>query len=101
MSLWFGFFGAPAAWTIQLVVGYGLEEIGCASGWHVTPWIVVVSVAAAAVALASTVAGWRLARAEQERVAFMGTWGALWGGLFLLLIVLGGVQLLGLDTCVR
>lgn len=101
MRLWFGFFGAPFAWTVQLVAGYGLEEIGCASGWDAAPWIALVSVVAAAVALASTVAGWRLARAEHERVAFMGTWGALWGGLFLLLIVLGGVQLIGLETCAR
>jgi hypothetical protein len=101
MRLWLGFLGAPAAWTAQLVIGYGLEEIGCASGWDPAPWIVLVTVAAAAVAVASTVTGRRLARAGAERVAFMGTWGVLWGGLFLLLIVLGGLQLTGLEACAR
>jgi hypothetical protein len=101
MRLWLAFLGAPLAWSLQLVAGYSLEEVGCASGWNAEPWIALVSVAAGIVALASALAGRRLARASHERVAFMGAWGALWGGLFLALIVLGGVQLLGLEACAR
>ena len=32
LLLWVGLLGAPAAWTLQLVVGYGAEEADCSRG---------------------------------------------------------------------
>ena len=94
---WFALLGGAAAWTFHLVVGYGLEEVACSPG-----------TAAGAVALASGLAGLALHRSVSRgrrddprgRLAFMAGAGALAGFVFLLIILLGGLQIARLDSCV-
>jgi hypothetical protein len=112
---WFAFLGGAAAWTFHLVVGYGLEEIACSrgtagqdiAGVDVELLIAVLTGVAGAVALASGLAGLSLHRSVSRgrrddprgRLGFMAGAGALAGFLFLLIILLGGLQILGLDSC--
>lgn len=113
--VWLGVLGAPLAWVVQLVAGYGLLEAACAQSVGETPVLVVdvetaigvLTVAAAAVAVVSIVAAaltWSAARADGDadptgRIAFMGAAGVLAGVIFLALILLGGSALPSLDAC--
>ena len=114
LLLWFGVLGAPLAWTLQLVAGYGVEEAGCAEGarrWGVPSHGLQIAILCfcAAVALGSGLAAgwsWREAgrgrlRNRRGRVAFLGICGLLLSALFLALIVLGGAGAATLDTCAR
>ena len=56
--VWYGFLGGAAAWSTQLVAGYGLEESLC-PGDAAQTWIIVVTIAAAAVAAGSIAAAVR------------------------------------------
>lgn len=114
--LWFGVLGGPLAWGTQLVVGYGLEEIACSNGtasnsiWGlgVESAIWIVNAVTAATALLAGIAARRARRAAARgswpdprgRASFMGTVGLLASGLFLLLIVVGSVALVFVDSCV-
>ncbi|MGH3112671.1 MAG: hypothetical protein ACRDOP_04300 [Gaiellaceae bacterium] len=113
---WFAFLGGAAAWTFHLVVGYGLEEIACSPGTSgddvggvsVELLIAVLTGVAGAVALASALAGLALRRSvslgrrgdPRGRLEFMAAAGALAGFVFLLIILLGGIQIIGLESCV-
>jgi hypothetical protein len=106
---------APLAWGGQLVVGWGLDELGCGRGVRPRGEIygvgigviqVVVSMLAGLAALAGVAAAvrWRRhpdraddARGERRRTAAMVGLGV--SILFTALVVLGGLQLLVLDTC--
>jgi hypothetical protein len=107
-----GLLGAPVAWTLQLVVGYGAEEADCSRGTAasfggahgVAVWI---SVAAGVAALASLAAAGFVWRATQRgavdprgRVQFMAVAGLLVGALFLALIVLTAVGTTHFEPCV-
>jgi hypothetical protein len=53
---WFGLLGAPLAWTVQLVLGYGVTEARCGvggSGWAVSvdTWEITLMIAAGAVVI--------------------------------------------------
>lgn len=109
LLLWFGVFGAPAAWTLLLVVGYGFEEVDCSRGsrsWHVDSWdanlalfvgTTLVAVAAGAVSL------WFWRRPSAADVRGRLTWlafsGILISALFLALIVFTGAGITALDPC--
>jgi hypothetical protein len=113
---WFAFLGGAGAWTFHLVAGYGLEEVACSpgtagqdvAGVDVELLIAVVTAVAGAVALASGLAGLALHRSlsrgrrddPRGRLGFMAAAGALAGFVFLLIILLGGIQIVGLDSCV-
>jgi hypothetical protein len=113
---WFAFLGGAAAWTFHLVVGYGLEEVACSpgtagqdvAGVDVELLVAVLTGVAGAVALASGLAGLALHRSVSRgrrddprgRLAFMAGAGALAGFVFLLIILLGGIQIARLDSCV-
>jgi hypothetical protein len=62
LLIWFGLFGAPAAWTLQHIVGYGLTEASCQEAgqvdWHISldASTIVVTGAALLVGLASVAA---------------------------------------------
>jgi hypothetical protein len=110
--LWFGLVGAPLAWTVQLIVGYGVEEADCSAAgarWNLdtSTWEAVVFSVAAAIAAASVVAAlWSWRRAEhggdaRGRVAFMAHGGVLVGVLFLLLVLMTGSGVLSLNPCTR
>jgi hypothetical protein len=111
LLVWFGLLGAPAAWAVQLVVGYGFEEAACSSGsatGAIEPLIATLTVVAGAVAGASAASGyaiWRAVRSgttEDPRglLSFMGFGGLLMSLLFLPLIVVSGIQVAALDACV-
>ncbi|HYZ19022.1 MAG TPA: hypothetical protein VE615_05720 [Gaiellaceae bacterium] len=96
--VWYGFFGAAGAWSAQLVAGYGLEEALCPGG-ESAPWIVAVTLAAGLVAAGSIGAAYRGRRTPAGTVQFLSVVGMLAGLFFLLLIALGGLQLLSLESC--
>ncbi len=108
--LWFGLLGAPLAWTAQLVVGYGVEEANCSpagESWSLgQPWQIGITATAAAIALAAGLGAftvWRdLRRHDHDpsgRLGFMAAGGLLVSSVFLVLIVLGGVGAIVLDSC--
>jgi hypothetical protein len=98
--LWYGFLGGAAAWSAQLVAGYGLEEAMCPGGGS-EPWIVAVTLAAGAMTAGSLAAAYRFRRTPEGSVHFLAFAGMLAGVFFLVLIALGGLQLLSLDACAR
>lgn len=115
--LWFAFLGPPAAWTLHLVVGYGIEEIACSPGTvgqdilglDTEVLIAAVTAFAAATAAAAGVAGLLVHRRASRgripdargRLAFMSGAGVLASVIFLVIILLGGLQILGAESCAR
>lgn len=118
--LWFAVLGGAGAWSLHLVVGWGLEEIACGTGSAgqdllgigLVPWLAGTHLVLAAVAASALALSWRFwRRAERARdggdadepplgrVAFMALFGLLSNGLFLLIIVYGIVSLLFLGPC--
>jgi hypothetical protein len=104
--MWYGFLGGAAAWALQLVLGYGIEESACSQGISDTkPWITLATVLLGLVALGSSGAAfltWRWADRRGDArgaVSFMALTGMLAGVFFVVLIALGGLQLLTLDSC--
>ena len=121
-ALWFGLFGAPAAWTVMFMVSYAMSAHSCYP--HDTPLstptlgglrgliaavmmgAIVVAAAAGAVALAAwratndEVPGIEGARASHEvRAHWMALGGMLVSILFLFLIALSGVPVLMVPPC--
>jgi hypothetical protein len=116
VGLWFAFGGAATAWAVHLSVGWFLEEVvacGSASvprglilGIGVEVWILFLTGITGAVATAAGVIGYRWWRrrnvggdARSDRRAFMAVAGMLSSGLFLPIILLGGLQVLTLHPC--
>jgi hypothetical protein len=95
---WYGFLGAAAAWSLQLVAAYGIEDAACPRGGS-EPWLVAVTLAAGALALGSIGAAYRGLRAPDGSIHFLGAAGLAAGLFFLVLIGLGGLQLVSLDPC--
>ena len=102
----------PLSWTLHLLVGYGWEEYACSRGEAIgatRPLLAAVTVALALLAGAAGVAGWATWKQARDgalfdprgRVRFLGTVGMLASGIFALLVLLGGLQLLFLDPCTR
>jgi hypothetical protein len=52
---WLGLLAAPLAWTVQLVVGFGVTQAACGAvgGVSITPWEVALAAGCGAVALAA------------------------------------------------
>ena len=108
---WFGILGPPAAWAAQLLLSDAFAEVGCEAGGFssISLVLVVITVAALAIAVAAGVVsfvGFRRAGSRKdeparvERARFMTLCGCLSSGLFVVLIVLGGiVPHLLLSTC--
>ena len=107
--VWYGVAGAVAAWVVQLTLGDGIEESACSQGASGTePWLVGFTLALAVVAagsLGAAFATWRGVAAGRRDprgvVAFLALTGMLAGAFFLVLIALGGLQLLVLDSCAQ
>ena len=122
-ALWFALFGAPAAWSVQLLVSYALSSHSCfprrvpltAPTLEALPaWELGVAVAALVVALAAggvAIHAWRATRAEGEgsehrlletgegRTRFMAFAGVLVSGLFALGVVLNLITPILLPAC--
>jgi len=106
LLLWYGFLGGAFAWAVQLVLGAGIEDAACSQGISDTKgWIVLVTVLLGAAALGSSAAAFLSLRWAERRgdergaVAFLGLTGMLAGVFFLVLIALGGLQVISLDSC--
>lgn len=110
LALWFAFLGPPALWSLHLVVVYGYEEAACATGRGVDlvePLVIAVSVILGAGVAAGGAVGyvlWRATRREviadpRGRVAFMSAIGAIWSGIFLLIILFSAMQLIAFQPC--
>jgi hypothetical protein len=115
-SLWFAFLGPAAAWSVQLGVGWFLEEVvACAAatvergtvlGIGLEAWLIGLTVVTGGTAAAAGAVGWRAWRRRRdpeepriERQAFMAFTGLLSAALFLPLILMGGLQVLALQPC--
>ena len=122
-ALWFGLFGAPVAWSLQLLASYALVAHGCYPDAEpmtmpVVPGLrtLVLGTGAAALAVAFLAGGsaWRSWRATQqeheggheglleageERTRFMALAGLLLSAFFVLGIVMNVVPLLLLRPC--
>ena len=64
---WFGLLAAPLAWTVQLVVGFGVADAYCAPagrrwGIDVETWEIAVTAVAATVAICAEVSALTLYR---------------------------------------
>ena len=107
--LWLSLLGAPLAWTAQLVLGLGVEEADCSAGgahWglHAPAWNAGATIAGVAVGVAGTLAAVALLRRAPDprgRTTFLAEAALLVNGLFLALILLGGIAALILDPCDR
>jgi len=99
---WFGILGPPAAWAAQLLLSDAFAEVGCEAGGFssISLVLVVITVAALAIAVAAGVVSFvrfRSAGSREddplrlERMRFMTLCGCLSSGLFVVLIVLGGI----------
>jgi hypothetical protein len=115
--LWFGLLGAPAAWTVQFLVGFWLAEVRCGaggdSGLAVDTWTTVATVAAAVLAVMAELAaitmfretrGARGTGGSEEappkgRVHFLAIVGVAIAPLFFLIIVMSGVGVVVLQNC--
>ncbi len=108
--LWFGTFGAAAAWFLHLVVVYVLVPVTCAVGGPAVMYVasvvlVGVAVSAGAVAWQS----WRrmseeergnlIGEMEGSRKGFMLYGGLLASGVFLLAILLAIIPIFFLNPC--
>lgn len=119
-ALWYGLLGAPAVWSLQLVVGYALVAVPCevdpatrgtASTTGVPEAAIAVSVVAfllAAGALSTAIRSWRAAPAEEgtvleravrHRIAFMAFAGIFVSVLFTIGVVFATVGLFVLSPC--
>jgi hypothetical protein len=109
---WFGILGPPAAWAAQLLLSDAFAEVGCEAGGFpsISLVLVAITVAALSIAVAAGIVSLvRLGRTGSttdgdqvpaERARFMALWGCLSSGLFVVLIILGGiVPHLILSTC--
>jgi len=116
--MWFGLFGAPAAWAGQHVAGVALTIGACHDntagpdlGIRVDLWTVVTTAAAvlvATLALLSAIAAWRSARDADDsdpppggRVHFLGIIGLTISPLFLAIILMSGIGTIVLQECVQ
>jgi hypothetical protein len=108
LLMWYGLLGGAAAWSLQLVLGYGIEDSACSQGSSDTKgWIAALTVLLGAAALGSAGAALVTWRGVERRgdargaVGFLALTGMLAGVFFLVLIALGGLQLLSLDSCAQ
>jgi hypothetical protein len=116
-ALWFAAVGGAAAWVVHLAVGWLLEEVvacgtattdrGAILGLDVELWILGMTAVLGLVAVAAGVVGYRRwrrppdegARSRAGRETFMAFAGLLGAGLFLPIILMGGLQVLTLHPC--
>lgn len=122
-ALWFGLFGAAAAWSIQELVGYAVIAHACYASWRPLPgssiggvWTIalVVSLLTLLVAAAAALTAhrsWRRTRQEHRsaerrqleagegRVRFMALSGLIVSSIFLFNIVMNTIVLFLVPAC--
>jgi uncharacterized membrane protein YidH (DUF202 family) len=110
----YALYGAPLAWTAQLVLGYGLTEAACGpSGraWDIPidTWEAVLTGVTLVIAVGAWASAAVLHRGVQRgeiadplgRVKFLATIGLVVGAVFVTLIVYTGTGVLTLEECRR
>jgi hypothetical protein len=96
--LWFGVLAGPVAWSLQILIGYNLEEIACnpgsqtqkLAGAEIEPVVVWLTLATSALALAGVLVSlscWRRVRTADNttpdrRAEWMAWAGIVTSGLF-------------------
>lgn len=104
--LWFGLFGAPAAWGTHLGLSYLIVPHVCATGQ--TFWMHLITAVTAVIAALGVVTAWRVRRAAPradtgpevaDRSGFLGLAGVVLSALFFLALLMGGLQPLLIDPC--
>jgi hypothetical protein len=103
---WFGLLGAPLAWTVQLVLGFGVTEVRCdavGARWGVglDTWEIALMAAAGAIVVLAEVAAVGLYLATRDvaydaapplgRRRFFVTASSLGNILFLAIILMSGL----------
>jgi hypothetical protein len=115
---WFGLLGAPSAWVLQFLVGYGATEAACSEagarwGVAVDGITVVATALGATVAVLAELAAisvWRDTRAAEGsggseeppprgRIHFLATVGIVIAPLFLAIILMSGLGVIILPEC--
>lgn len=107
-AVWFAFLGGPLAWSAHFLASYGLVYVACVTGSK--SLLYLVTVVAAAVAIAAAAVGWRLWRQPEPsgdpaaaqvgaRTRFFGRAGLLMSVLFLLVILSEGAAALVFRAC--
>jgi hypothetical protein len=112
--LWFGVLGAPMAWAVQHVAGFGLTEAACGlagrrTGVALDPWTIVVTALGETVALLAAVAAVAVFRATRDagddppgsRIHFLSIVGMTISPLFALIILMSGLGSVFLTNCVQ
>ena len=111
LLVWFGVLGAPAAWALQHLAGFGLTETACSvggvPGLSLDAWTTVVTavcVAVAAAAGAASVSVFRATRGEGDappagRVHFLAIVGMTITPLFMAIMIYTGVGVDVLTAC--
>jgi hypothetical protein len=117
LLLWYGVLGGALAWSVHLVVAWGVDELACAAGaervsgiplWQAVGLAVVIPALVTAGSLLVAALVWRRAADAQRAgaedrsygrarmLAMLGIWANL---LFLAIIVLGGIAVLVFPPC--
>jgi hypothetical protein len=112
VELWFGVLGAPLAWVLQFLVGFGFTLAQCnraGSVWSlpVDAWTIGAPAAGAAVALLAGLASLHIFRATRDageappagRVHFLSVVGLTITPLFLAIILMSGLGAASLPDC--
>jgi hypothetical protein len=112
LVLWFGVLGAPAAWVLQMGVGYWLSEAKCNPagdpyGISLTTWGIAVSAVALVVGGAAAATAVSIYRAHDDyhaappegRIAFLAIIGMTVSTLFLVLIAMSTAGILTFSVC--
>jgi len=118
LRMWVGVFAAPAAWTVQHVVGLQLQFAQChdntrgpAYGVPVDTLSIAVTAVAAVIAVGgelAALAAWRSTRENDDsdpppegRIHFMSIIGITVSPLFLAIILMSGLGIVFLPDCVQ
>jgi hypothetical protein len=113
--LWFGVLAGPAAWSVEIIVGYGVEEIACSTGTvgeeiegiGVEPIIVLLTLFLGAVTAAAGLLAFGCLRrlkasrstAAEGRAEWMAIAGIATSAIFLVLILVNLFSVVFLGVC--
>lgn len=113
--LWFGVLAGPAAWSLEIIVGYGVEEIACSAGTvgeeiegiGVEPIIVLLTLFLGAVAGAAGLVAFGCLRrvrasrgaAASGRAEWMAIVGIATSAIFAILILVNLFSVVFLGVC--
>ena len=122
-SLWFGLFGAPFFWSVQLIATYAVDAHTCfpqrvplvtsssPSAWNVVAIVISVALIGSVAALFTSIANWRATRTEKSgahaalldggdgRTRFMSYAGIMLSALFTGGVVLSALALFLTPVC--